>query len=123
MDAATLSASSDQLIEQLLSAKLNEDEIVIGISWQNGITTAVLTWDEYNNEQILSLRYYKEGYFDLYYSYYDDGRGSYVSLVHDLNKDQISSLPEGLAAVMAQALVADQPIIISKNQLNSSQSQ
>lgn len=119
MDAATFSASSDLLIEQLLSAKLNEHQIEIGISSQAGLTTADLTWDEYNTEHILLLRYHKDGHFDLYYSYYDDDRGSYISLVHELSEEQTRSLPEGLAPVMAQVLTADRPIVIRENQLNS----
>lgn len=117
MDATILSASSDLLIEQLLSAKLNDDEIAIGLSSKSGTITADLLWDEYNTEQMLSLRYHEDGHFDLFYSYYDDDKEGYVTVVHDLNDDQIHSLPDGLAPVMARALATGKPISVRGNQL------
>lgn len=121
MDIQTLSEFSDSLIEQLLSTKFSDRQLEIGITRHDSMTTADLTWNEYDTDQILSLRYHRDGHFDLFYHYYDDEQEGYISLVHDLDVEQTCRLPEGLATVMAKALIDDRPLSINDRQLSSSQ--
>ncbi len=92
-----------KFIEFLMTLLLMEDEINIGqFKDENGSYGTMVTYDIYDSDKILQVRYKNDTSFDLHIAVEND-EGVTESFYHTLTEKEIEIIPEGLQILMKKA--------------------
>lgn len=106
-----------KLLQALLLETFKHESVDIGIYLDHKNPLALLTYDQWNSDKLLSLRLDRKGKFDLYLECYEED--DYQSVVYELNQEEIVMIPEGLKQLMAKVVKTKKPICAHKNTLQS----
>ena len=110
-------ADAPKLLEFLITSVLLENNIHIGVTFDNEkAITSNITYDIYNNDKELTLKLYPKSIFKLEISFYD-WDGEKQAHTHKLSKDEIKTIPEGLIISMQEALKKEDTISINTTHL------
>lgn len=107
-----------KLTEQLILYILENDHFEIGLSWNYSERWSHISYDQWDTDKILSLRFSLKEEFDLFFSFYtDDG---YQEISYPLNQEEIEMVPQGLRVLMQQVVISKEAKAVSKNTLRQS---
>ena len=108
-------AAELKLLEQLLLYKLSDAELDIGISYKSGETCAIVSYDEYDHQDV-NLHLYCTP-LNQFLLEIDDHNSPKTVLIA---KEDLLLIPEGLKNLMQQAALKGKSIFFKPDQLNNS---
>lgn len=90
-----------KLTEFLILSVLNDDEIDIGTFGDEKTEGACITYDVYNTDKMLSLKYGKNSNWGIELILYD-WEGEEKKYFYPINGEEIKVIPEGLSIIMTE---------------------
>lgn len=81
---------------------------------------ALVTMNEYDSDTELSIRYHGGDHYDLYFTYYDDDKGNYISVTHRYTPEETAGLPQGLLQLLQRTFATKESQKADGNTLNKS---
>jgi hypothetical protein len=105
-------AAELKLLEQLLLYKLSDNELDIGISYKSGETYAIVSYDEYDHQDVnLHLYCTPLKQFLLEFDDHDSPKTVFIA------KEDLVLIPEGLQNLMQQAALKGKSMFFKPDQL------
>lgn len=103
------------LVEFLMTSLLMEDEIEIGLfSNPDGTHGSMVTYDVYNDDKVLSIRYKNDTSFELHIELEND-EGELRAFDHALSEREVDVIPEGLQILMKKAFDTNDAMVWKPN--------
>ncbi len=108
--------NSAAIIEQLISEALAETYLEVLFDYEAQDQWSFITTHHYEEDKEISLRLHSTNVFKLIIGYYDD-EDEFHEVIHELNADEQTAIPDGLQKLMQKVMNDEQSIKVATNLL------
>ncbi len=108
--------NSVAIIEQLISEALAETYLEVLFDYEAQDQWSFITTHHYEEDKEISLRLHSTNVFKLIIGYYDD-EDEFHEVIHELNADEQTAIPDGLQKLMQKVMNDEQSIKVATNLL------
>lgn len=108
--------NSAAIIEQLISEALAVTYLEVLFDYEAQDQWSFITTHHYEEDKEISLRLHSTNVFKLIIGYYDD-EDEFHEVIHELNADEQTAIPDGLQKLMQKVMNDEQSIKVATNLL------
>ena len=108
--------NSAAIIEQLISEALTETYLEVLFDYEGQDQWSFITTHHYEEDKEISLRLHSTNVFKLIIGYYDE-EDEFHEIIHELNAEEQTVIPDGLQKLMQKVMNDEQSIKVATNLL------